>query len=68
MVGQKIYVGVKILSNAKAEILSKNAQKRARQKTLNYAVGPKMRYFFRQRWGANIAKISNIKAEMRPKY
>ena len=28
MVGQKIYVGVKILSNAKAELLSKNAQKR----------------------------------------
>ena len=42
MVGQKIYVGVKILGNAKAEIFSKNAQKRARQKTLNYAVGPKI--------------------------
>ena len=31
--GQKIYVGVKILSNAKAEILSKNAQKRKAKKT-----------------------------------
>ena len=40
LVGQKIYVGVKILSNAKAEILSKNSQKR-KAKNFKLRCGPK---------------------------
>ena len=70
LVGQKIYVGVKILSNAKAEILLKNAQKRKAKNfklrcgAKNWRKMSKKRATFSAKMGSkhiDRGKISNVK-------